>query len=251
MKPIHFFWILSFVVGCTTPALFGQSNSGPSSSSDYLKGLEKLFGKHKTFSATSRITLRDSAGQQKMSMEASYAIADGMVRVEMDYARIKAVELTPEAIEQLKKVGMDRFISLVRPDKKLTYMIYPALKAYVESPLPAADLTAAAATVKIEKTELGKETVDGHPCVKSRFSFEASKGVKKDGTVWEATDMDQFPIQTEFSEAGETVTTLFQNIQTSKPAASLFEPPVAGYQKYGSMQEMMAGAFSKMAPPAE
>jgi len=45
----------------------------------------------------------------------------------------------PEAAAQMKAMGMDKMIAISRPDKKVTYLVYPGLNAYLEMPLKDAD----------------------------------------------------------------------------------------------------------------
>ena len=98
---------------------------------------------------------------------------------------------------------------------------------------------------KIEKTAAGKETIDGHPCVKNKIVVTDAKGKKTEGFVWNASDLKDFPIQVEV-HSDKTVTTIhYTEPKFEKPEAKLFDTP-AGYTKYASMQQMMQAAMMKM-----
>jgi hypothetical protein len=98
---------------------------------------------------------------------------------------------------------------------------------------------------KLEKTLLGKETLDGHPCEKSKVIMTDANGKRSEALVWAATDLKDFPIQIQTTEKGETVILRYAKIQTTKPDAKLFEVP-AGYTTYDSMQAFGMGVMQKM-----
>jgi hypothetical protein len=141
-------------------------------------------------------------------------------------------------------MGMDRMIMISRPDKKTGYQVYPGLQAYVENPLPAQESGSSPSDFKIETTELGKETVDNHPCVKNKTVVTDKDGNKHESTVWNATDLKKFPIKIEHLENGTKVMMLFHDVSLSKPAAGLFDAP-SDATKYDSMQAMMQQSMMK------
>ena len=125
-------------------------------------------------------------------------------------------------------------------DKKLMYMIYPGLKSYCiidTSTVPGADKPQEKEP-KIETTALGKETVDGHPCVKNKITITSDDGKSQDIIAWQASDLNDFPIKTEMEAGTATISTHFTNIQMTAPDASLFDPP-SDFKKYDSIQELM------------
>ena len=65
-----------------------------------------------------------------------------------------------------------------RPDKNIVYVIYPGdavlrWKMTLQNPDSAA---AGGTTSKVETTELGKEIVGGHPCVKNKAVVTGQQG---------------------------------------------------------------------------
>jgi len=90
---------------------------------------------------------------------------------------------------------------------------------------------------KVEKELLGSETVDGHPAKKYHETYYANGKKEGSGFVWEATDLDNFPIK--YQTEDKSATTTFKNIKTGDPADSLFETP-SGFQKM-DMGGMMGG----------
>ena len=96
----------------------------------------------------------------------------------------------------------------------------------------------------METTELGKDTVDGHDCVKNKVTVTDKEGKQHESTVWNATDLKNFPVKIVTTEQGNNGTMLFKNISMTKPAASNFEPP-AGLTKYDNVQTMMQTEMMK------
>jgi hypothetical protein len=97
----------------------------------------------------------------------------------------------------------------------------------------------------MEVTAIGKETVDGHPCVKNKITITADDGKQQELTAWQASDLNDFPIKMEMLAGTADITIHFTNIKTSAPSASLFDPP-ADFKKYDSIQELMMSAMGSM-----
>lgn len=214
--------------------------------------MAKLFGDNTTFSADVEFQMTMSA-QQSMSMPGKISFDAGKSRFEMNLSDAKGSQMSPGLAEHMKAMGMDQTIVISRPDAKVVYMIYPGLTAYAETPLQDPGDAKSDSAFKIEMTELGKETVDGHPCVKNKAIVTDDQGKTHESTLWNATDLKKFPIKIEMTEQGRTTTMLFKNVKTSKPDAALFNPPV-DYKKYESQQalmqqEMMKRMGVKAVPP--
>jgi hypothetical protein len=155
---------------------------------------------------------------------------------------MKGGGIPAEAVAQLKAMNMDKMVVISRPDKKVMYMIYPGLKSYVETALP----DVATNEFKLETSELGKETVDGHACAKQKAVVTDSEGKKHEATVWKAADLKGVPVKIVQTEPNATITMTFKNVSTSKPAASLFEVPAEG-TKYENPMALMQAAMQKQA----
>jgi hypothetical protein len=234
----------------TAPVVFGQRMFG-GGMRDFGNGqMAKIFGENQAFTATAEVTITDKSRPTPMQMDSSYAVLKGNVRTETDMSSMKGIALPPQAIAQMKQMGMDRTISIYRGDKKMMYLIYPGLKSYCE--INPADIQPAdkknQKEPQIQSTEVGKETVDGHPCAKDKVTITTDDGKQHEIMVWKASDMKDFPIQTEMQSGGATITTHFTDIKMSAPDASLFDPPT-DYKMYGSVQEMMMANMQRMMPP--
>ena len=61
--------------------------------------------------------------------------------------------------------------------------------------------------------------------MKNRTVVADAEGNKHESTVWNATDLNKFPVKIETTESGSLLTMQYKNIKLQKPEASLFEPP--------------------------
>ena len=211
-------------------------------------GAAKLFGENSAFSATLENTVMIAAKQQTVSIPGHMAFDSGKSRFEMDLTQAKGMQIAPQMVAQLKMMGMDRSIAISRPDKKVAYVVYPGLQAYAETPLNDPNLGKPDSSFKLKTTELGKETIEGHPCLKNKTIVTDDRGTNHEFTVWNATDLKNFPVRIETMDNENAVTMVFSDVKLAKPEASSFDPP-SGYQKYPDMQTMMqAEVMKRMAP---
>ena len=212
------------------------------------KAMAKLFGEHKNFSAD--MLMENKTARGVLSMPGKMAFSEGKSRLEMDMTKIKGGEMPPGAAEQMKQMGMGEMVSISRPDKKESYLIYPGLKSYVAVPTEeGAEPKAAAAEGDVKRTEIGKETVDGRECTKYKVMVKDDAGKEQEFTVWAAQDLKGFPVKMETMNEGMPTTMTYKNMSFSKPEQSLFEVP-SDFKRYADMGTMMQEAMMKrFAPP--
>lgn len=240
-------WVVAIAVfGLVNSASAGWFGGGPKVDSN--EQLLRLFGRNTAFSATAFVSVKGRSGKESHAAEMHYAMLDGKLRTELDMAKTKAGQKRAEGMEEMVAMGMNEMVTLIRPDLKKTYVIYPGLKAFCAMPIDepvGGDATTDEPPPTIEKKELGKETVDGHPCIKSLVTITPAKGETTEMVIWEATDLNHFVIQTEVKSGSDTITTTFKDVKLEKPAAAVFEPP-AGFKEYRDVQSMMMGAMQNM-----
>lgn len=224
-----------------TPAFaqFGPRAGGP----HFGGAMDRLFGTNQTFSAVMEFQTGGRDGNT-MTMPGKFSFDGGKTRFEMNMSEMRGSQMPPSAVEHLKAMGMDMMISISRPDLKLMYLVYPGLNSYAEMRPPDAAASAAPDDFKVETEKLGTETVDGHDCVKNKVTVTDKDGNKHVSTVWNATDLKNFPLKIVTAEQGDNATILFKNISFDKPAAGDFEPP-SGFTKYDSVQTMMQTEMMK------
>jgi hypothetical protein len=201
--------------------------------------MTKLFGENTAFSAT---MVMESSEMRNGAMTGKMSCDNGKSRFEINLGENNTMP-APDAA-RMKSMGMDQIVIISRPDKMMHYMVYPGLQAYAETAVPASDATKPATDFKVETTELGKETVDGHPCVKNKVVVTDDQGKKFESTVWNATDLKKFPVKIETTQEGHKMTLAFKDVKLAKPDAAQFEPP-ADMKKYDSMMSLMQEEMMK------
>jgi hypothetical protein len=206
--------------------------------------MAKLFAENGNFSANVEMEMKGGALADTVRVPGRLAVADQKSRFEMDATQIKGGNVPESALAQMKSMGMDKMVMISRPDKKTSFLVYPNLQSYAESAMSQKDAAEKDADFKIETSELGKETIDGHPCVKTKVVLTDDKGTKQEATLWNATDLNKFPVKLERVENGVMMTMSFKDVKLSKPEAAQFEPPT-GLTKYENPQALMQGAMMK------
>jgi hypothetical protein len=203
--------------------------------------LLNMFGDIKEFTAQGEVRITDTQGKEVSVLPVSMAMRDGKLRTEMDISKMRGGNMPAEAAEMMKSTGMDRMQMLNMPESKTSMVIYPGLKAYASIP----DEEATGPGAKVVSTDIGKETIDGHPCVKRKLTVTDEKGKTQEAFVWAATDLKNFPIKMELKQKRNTIQIQYKSPVLEKPDAKLFEPP-AGYTKHDSIQGLMQSAMMKM-----
>jgi len=205
----------------------------------------KLFGPTTAFSSKAQVQMLDKAEKETMSMPMNFALLDAKIRLEVDLTQLKSKDFPPQMLSQIKQMGMSQLLTIVRPDKKSTIVIYPALRAYAEMGMSSDEVAALASNYKVEKSKLGTENIDGHSCEKNKVTVTDGKGTRQEAVVWNATDLTGFPVQMRMSQPEATVVMHFTEIQLARPDAKQFEPPT-GFTKHDSMEKLVQAATLKM-----
>ena len=216
--------------------------------------VSKYFDEHKPFIATAELI----EGEQKIvqtqpNLVFKFAYLNGMTRSEVDMSEWQdpqghlGVPVDPIRPE-MRKARTEQVITIVKPREGLTFWVYPKLKSYIRMEFKGE----AAKQLKTfpqpkSSTELGKETLMGHPSVKFEVTFAeegpferqevwglyAATGGK--ALLWKATDLDNLPIKFQGQTGiGQQILT-FKDLKPGKPNSKLFEPP-SGFSRYDSME---------------
>jgi hypothetical protein len=217
---------------------------GPPPGPNFGAEMAKIFGDNSAFSATMEMHMTGGADGGEVVMQGKMAFQDGKSRFEMDLSQMKNSKMPPQAATQMKQMGMDKMAAISRPDKSVSYLVYPGLQAYVENPSQNASAPKSPSDFKVDATEQGKESVEGHDCVKNKVTVTDSAGKASEFTVWNASDLKKFPIKIVTEQNGNTMTMIFKDVRLSAPDASQFDPPTA-YKKYDNMMSLMQTEMMK------
>ncbi|RJQ38134.1 MAG: DUF4412 domain-containing protein [Nitrospiraceae bacterium] len=165
--------------------------------------------------------------------------ASGMTN--KSHMHVKGTKQRMEVSSEGQKV-----INIIRGDKKVMWMLMPDEKMYMEMPLNTQkeEITSKLNNpdVKVEKKFLSDETVDGHPSKKYHVIMTRNGKKEGSGYMWEATDLNNFPVKWQDEDKKTTVT--WKNIKLGDVPDSMFEIP-AGFKKM-SMPGMGGHGFPGM-----
>jgi hypothetical protein len=241
------FLLASLLLGvCGVLALpaFGQL-PGPGTPAGLNLQLMRLFGSVTGFTARASIRVLDSAQQEVFSAPMDFTVLDNKIRLDMEITDIKYKDLPTALAGSLKQLGFSKIVSVVRPDKLASYVMYPEQQIYLSMPLSKEDADSAMKPVKTEKTALGKDTLDGKAYDKSKVLLRQEGGKTLEATVWTAPEMKDFPMQVLSVDGGNTSIIHFKDVRFVKPEATRFDLP-SGFVGYNTYQEFLGGLMRKM-----
>lgn len=185
----------------------------------------KLFGNVSAFSARLDTQVLDKSDKEWVRMPMQFAALDNKIRMDINLEQTTSRDLPASTISGLKNAGMERIVSIFRPDQKMTLILYPGSKKYMIMALAKGESEAMQKGLQVEKTALGKEKIDGHACVKNKVVIKNQQGPVLEATTWNAADLQDLPIQIETKEKDKRVIMRFTQVQFAKPDAKQFDVP--------------------------
>lgn len=215
----------------------------PGGQSGFNPALLQLFGAHKAFIGKTDLRMTDRANKELVRMPMVMQFLDGKVRAEVNLNQITASEMGEQGLTLFKQAGMEQVVSILRPDKKTSIVAFSPAKVYTQEPMSPEDSAGFALKYEVKLTEIGRETIDSHPCIKNQVTVSASDGQKIQGTVWNATDLKQFPIKILLPEGNSIVEMNFREVKLQKPDATAFEAP-SGFARFDSMEKLIQSRLS-------
>jgi len=225
-------------------AAWSQIPGSDKSTTGMTSAMIKFFGAHTNFIAKADLRVLDKNQQETTLMPIGFQLLGNRMRMDVDMAEVKSKDISPEFAATMKSMGMDQMTTIMLPDKQTVISIYPSLKSYAETPMSKDESDAANVTYTVEKTRVGKETIDGHACEKSNITLTDPKGNKQRAVVWNATDMKDFPLQMQIPGDDVTVIMKFKDIKIGKPDASHFAAP-EGLTKFENISALISDAATK------
>jgi hypothetical protein len=226
------------------PNLDAFSKIGGAAATDFAT-LAKLLGDHKEFTAKLDVRVYDRDQKEKVSAPMEISRLGDKMRMEIEMEKLTDSSLPGGNGSVLAQLGMDRIILLMRPDKGSRSIVIPGIQAILKNELTAAEKADFEKKPKFETTTLGKETLEGQACVKSKVVVTNDNGKVTEYTVWRASDLKDFPVQVMTKEKSDTVILRYKDVKFAKPDAKLFEAP-ADCKEYADPKEMMQAVVAKM-----
>lgn len=170
------------------------------------------------------------------------------MRMEMETGGARSTKMSKQQQEMMS--GMGNMVILTDTEAKVGYMLMAGQKTYSE--LDLSDEHGKQSKQDwwgrddFELTDLGGETVDGHPCRKARGAWpktadEAAGSV----TLWLAKDLHDFPVRVQPEKDGDNqLTFTYKDVKLGPVDPSLFKVP-ADYKKMEGMGGMPGGRKGK------
>lgn len=227
--------LLFAVLLCGVPA-FAQMGGAPGAGPN--NGMDQLFSANPVYTATMLTVMSGPNGPMTVTAKTYYD--HGSSRNQMNMTNVQGSGLPPQALAQAKALGLDNIITIAPATHTNVYTMYPNLHSYFSVPMTSAGTPSTNDGIA-STTALGNETVAGHPCVKNKVIVNAG-GQPHTFTVWNATDLKNFPVQISVSEDNMTATITYQDITFNSAPASFFQPP-SSYKGYDSIEALMQAAI--------
>jgi hypothetical protein len=205
--------------------------------------LMRLFGTNTAFNAQVEYQLLGRDNKESIGIPMTFARRDNRIRVEIDMARMRN-RVRPDTLAQFKPLGIDQIVTILRPDLRASYQVFPKLRALVKLPMPPTEIQAFVKPAKMERTRVGQEKMEGTTCTKYRVVVVDDQGKRHEATVWNAPELRDFPVCVATREGEDTAVIRFRQVQFVRPDAAKFEPP-AGYTEYADMEGLMVGPAAK------
>jgi len=126
------------------------------------------------------------------------------------------------------RMEMQNMVVIGRLDKKVTWMLMPDRKMYMESEMKPGSIPVEKDPSQVSKELVGKDTVDGQAATKYKVTFTDSKGGQTSVYQW-FLDKNGFPVKT--AALDDSWSHEYRNIKEGAQPPDLFEIP-EGYKKF-------------------
>jgi len=217
-----------------------QMGAGASPMPGLDSALRAIFGKDNAFSATAVMAMNGQS--QDLKMKVKVAVLDGMTRTDIDMADIEGAMIPPQAMVQIKALHMDKIVTLIINEGNTSVVIYPGMKAYVET---ATSGVQDAGDCGINVAGTSDDEIDGRKLLKKEIEVNCKSFDQQKFTVWEEKSKPGPPVRLETEQNGVKLTMTLSDLDLTKPESALFIP-TTGFQKFDSMQALMGHVREQM-----
>jgi hypothetical protein len=217
-----------------------QMGAGASPMPGLDSALRAIFDTETAFSATATMAMQ--GGGQDMNMTVKVSVLDGMTKTDIDMADINGGMIPPQAMTQIKALKMDKITTLIINDGNTSVVIYPGMKAYVESPTSGVE---DAGDCSIEVTGTSDDEIDGKTFLKKELNVNCKSFEQQKFSVWAEKANPDMPVRLVTEQNGVTLTMTLSDVKMEKPDAADFVAP-AEFQKFGSMPELLGHVQKQM-----
>lgn len=219
-----------------------QAPGMPGGNAGFNAAVAKLFGNIPVFSAMVETALTNKADKSRLALPMRMLKREDRFRIEVDFGKMKGTGVALQGLSAMQNIGMARMTSLVLPQDKGMIILFPELKFQTRVSLSEADLPTAG--FQLTKKPLGKETIQGQPCVRNLVTLTAADGTKTEVTTWESQSLGGFPVRMLFRQEDGTMLMTFSEVSLGAPAEELFKVP-GDYRAFSSMAGLMQEAMTR------
>jgi len=234
-----------FALITSTIQLPAQNFDSLATSFPKMKGVfSKILSDTPNFSANAVIGLFDATNRMLAKMPMHFDLSPERMREEID---VMNMPFPLEWREAVKKGHIDKIAIITQVDTKKVYILFPGIQAYQEFPISDSVLSefqTRANDVKIEKVDVGQETIEGHPCIQTKMTVTETNKPPEFAILRCATDLQNFPIRMDVYTKTSTTRFIFEDVHVGPPAAELFEVP-SDYRAFANTAEIMRYAKEK------
>jgi hypothetical protein len=189
-------------------------------------------GKKDFYAVVHSVSL-DKGRNQSWFFDAPLWITGPKMKMEMDMSKMTQVS----GAQGAEQSPLSKMIMLNRGDKKTSYTLYPNAQKYIVH----TEAEEREERPKVQKTRVGSETIDKHPCDKYKVTITYRDGRVEEGFIWNAKDLGGMTIRSEVESKDFKITTDLKNIVLKSSPASIFEIPAGYTQAKDFMELMMSG----------
>jgi hypothetical protein len=235
--------LLALLLLSAPPCLLAQFPGGAQTGLN--AALLKLFGEVLSFTSKAEIRLQEKGAKEPVVMLVDFSMLDGNVRMDLDMSALKSSELPPAALAQFKAAGLDKVVTVIKPNQKTALVFYPSIRSYAQLPMSKEEAAEMSRKFSMEKIKIARETIEGTACDKTKVVAKADNGEKYESLVWYAPTLKQFPLRIQMNQQQSTVVLQYRDVKLVRPDARQFEAP-AGFTRYNSVEELMQTAMMKI-----
>jgi hypothetical protein len=179
-----------------------------------------LMGTGQVLSASVTVT-REKGTKQLAVSENLMVMRRGDLRFE---SKPVVDPLLAKQFDRLRREGLTEVVTILLPGANKAWLVLPGRKGYIEAVVD--DGAAKEDSVRKENKLITTETIDGHPCEVWRVTITGNDESRQVVTVWKATDLEGFILQSRMDHGDDTMEVLrFSNIRREKPDDALFALP--------------------------
>lgn len=204
----------------------------------FAAALSEFFTDSRDYSARAELIL--PGRERGDSIPIGLAVSEGRMRWQVNFSQVRSAHFPAERIAMLRQMNLDSAVLWLKPGDDLKVAL-PRLKAWAQTPSPKMQQIEDKAADKqggLKKTAVGKETIDGHPCIKYMLTVPAENNPNQIALTWEATDLDNLPIKILVKTDGKVHGFQLRNVKLGKVDERHFEPP-AEFAKKPSLTALL------------